>query len=359
MRILIVMLSVGFAGTERHTLELANELARQGHQVGLVLRRRPSEPHRQAAFAALRGEIADGITIFEARRTMPMLALWQALWRFRPDVIHAHHERAVRLCARHAGRVPVIGTIHVHFRPEIYGSCAGLICLTEAEAAAIPDSYRGAVCVIGNWVRPHPRPDAARLADLRAGLGLAPGDQVIGTVARLEPVKNVAELIEAFHAARLPDAQLPDAQLSDTRLLIVGDGSQRATLAALADRLGLAGRVIFTGFRPDVRDLYFLFDLFVLNAADEPFGLVILEAAAAGVPVIAVASAGPAAIARELPISLVPPGAEILAGALRAAYRRPAPAYNIAGFAVEDKTRAAVAFYNRCAEGRRVSHSVA
>jgi glycosyltransferase involved in cell wall biosynthesis len=336
MRILVAMLSVGFAGTERHAVELANELSRQGHDVAMLLRRRPSEPHRHASYETLRSAISPRIRIFLASRATPVIALWHALIRFKPDIVHAHHERAVRLASRYSGRVRVIGTVHTHFRERDFADCDGLICLTEAEVRNVPTSYRGVVRVIGNWVQPHQRPSEVTLAALRAELGIVPGDYVVGSVARLEPVKGLADLIVAFDAARLPAS----------RLLIVGDGSQRAMLGELAASLGLGQRVIFAGFRHDVRDLYFLFDLFVLNSTDEPYGLAVLEAAASGVPVIAAATAGPVAIAEILPLELVQTGSPVvLAAALRKMGGRAAPAYDMSGFAVAAKTLATVAVY--------------
>jgi glycosyltransferase involved in cell wall biosynthesis len=343
MKILVAMLSVGFAGTERHAVELADELSRQGHDVAMLLRCRPAEPHRHAAYDMLRSAVSSRIPVYLASRAAPLFALWHALIRFRPDVIHAHHERAVRITSRYSGRVPVVGTVHVHFRARDFTGCDGLVCLTEAEASAIPADFKGVVSVIGNWVRPYRRPDAIRLSALRSELGIAAGEYVIGTVARLEPVKGIADLIDAFNAARLPES----------RLVIVGEGSQRAELQRLAEALGCGRQVIFTGFRSDVRDLYFLFGVFVLNSVDEPYGLVILEAADAGLPVIAAASPGPASIADSLPITLVPARAPaLLASALQTVYRRPAPAYDMSVFGVEAKTRATLAVYSQVIAAR-------
>lgn len=305
------MLSVGFAGTERHAIELANALAARGDPVALLLRKRPREAHRQAAYEAMRAYVSQAVRVFETSRAAPVTGLWHALLRFRPDIVHAHHERGVRLASSYAGRVPVIGTVHVHFNARDYMRCDSLICLTEAERNMLPKAYPGLAFVIGNWVTPHPRPSPDSLAGLRAALGLCADDVVIGSVARLEPVKGLAELIKAFARADLPRS----------RLVIIGEGSQRAELAALASGLGMADRVVLAGFRRDVRDLYSVFDLFVLNSTDEPYGLAILEAAEAGVPVIAAASAGPLSIARSLPVTLVPVGATgRLADALRRVY---------------------------------------
>ncbi len=101
---------------------------------------------------------------------------------------------------------------------------------------------------------------------------------VIGTVAALRPEKNVGRLIRAV--ARLP-AAMP------ARLVIVGDGSERAALEALAEAQGVGGRVEFAGHRADPAPLYAGFDIFALASDTEQMPLTVLEAMASGLPVAA------------------------------------------------------------------------
>ncbi len=343
MKILIAMLSAGFAGTERHSMELAGELVRQGMDVALLLRSRPVETHRQSAYDALRRAIPAGVTVYYASRAAPVFALWRALLTFRPDVIHVHHERAARLVSRYGRTAPVVATVHVHYTSRNFQHCDGLICLTQTEAAALPASFKGVIRVVGNWVMPHPRPAPATLARLRDELGLSGAGFVIGSVARLEPVKGIAGLLTAFRDAAIPAA----------KLVLAGEGSERKALEQLAQTLGIEAQVVFAGFRPDVRDLYYLFNAFVLNSTDEPYGLAILEAAGSGVPVICAASAGPIAIAEHLPIALIPrDDTAALARALAAAAREPAPWYDMATFTVATKTRETIAAYRDIAAAR-------
>lgn len=339
MRALVALLSVGFAGTERHALELANALS-DHCDVALLLRKRPREAHRQAAYDALLRSIKPGLRVFFASRAMPVLGLWRALARFRPDLIHTHHERAARIASRYAFGVPVLATVHMHFRARDFMRCSGLICLTQAEAATLPPDYAGARFVIGNWVIPQPRPSAEALQSLRDSLGLRVDDYVIGTVARLEPVKGLDGLIAAFHAAALPES----------RLVIVGQGSQQAALAQLARQSGLEERIVFTGFRADARELYPLFDLFVLNSSDDPYPLAILEAAAAGVPVIATSTIGAVAMSDHLPIRLVPVGSHAaLAQAMGEAWsqRLMPPKPDLGGHSIERRMPEILAAYRQ------------
>ncbi len=336
-RILVVQLSAGFAGTERHAAELANGLAAHA-EVAVLLRARPREAHRQAEYAALLAALAPGIPVFLSGRAAPCFGLWRALRRFRPDLIHAHHERSARVaarCARPCG-VPVIATVHVHYRARDFGRCDALVALTEAEAARARETFPREVARIENWVVPHPPPDPARLATLRREFGIAEGDFVVGSVGRLAPVKRVDGVLAAF----------AQAGLERSRLVVIGEGSERPALEAQVARLGLSGRVRLAGFRADARDCYPLFDVLVLNSADEPYGLVILEAAASGVPVIATATDGARAVAARLPITLVPiDEPDALVRALRAARQVSAPPFE--GFGIEERLPALLALYRR------------
>ncbi len=120
--------------------------------------------------------------------------------------------------------------------------------------------------------------EAAR-ATLGSLLGFEPGTQLIGTVGRLNPVKDHATLLRAFAQVQ---ASLPRAAL-----VVVGDGALRGELQALAATLGIAPRVRFLGDRGDVQRLLVGFDVFVLASRSEGYSMALLEACAAGLPIVA------------------------------------------------------------------------
>ena len=102
---------------------------------------------------------------------------------------------------------------------------------------------------------------------------------MIGTIGRLNEVKCQDLLIRSFHRVQ--------AQIPDTRLLLVGDGPKRADLHALAEELGLSGSVHFAGYQAQPESYLQVMDVFALTSRAEGLPLAVLEAWAAGLPVVA------------------------------------------------------------------------
>lgn len=122
-------------------------------------------------------------------------------------------------------------------------------------------------------------------AQAREALGLDAQAWIVGNVGRLHPDKDQATLLRGF-AQALPG--LP----AGARLALLGEGRLEPKLKALAAELGIAGQVDFLGQVPDARRYFSAFDVFALSSDHEPFGMVLLEAMVAGVPLLATACGG-------------------------------------------------------------------
>jgi glycosyltransferase involved in cell wall biosynthesis len=145
------------------------------------------------------------------------------------------------------------------------------------EAAGVAKSK---VVVIHNGVAILPELSPDEWARLRASTGTSDREHLIGMVARLDAgFKDHATLLRAFAAIA--------STHPDVRLAIVGDGPARAQLEQLAQELGLAPRVTFTGHHDDARRLVGALDVSVLLSHSEGFSNVVLESLAAGVPLVA------------------------------------------------------------------------
>jgi len=310
LRVMHVILSRGFAGSERAAAESCAALAGR-HAVALVVR----SDHREPGGPSIRDELAPGIEVFEVPPHLGTRRhLEEVIRAWAPDVVHTHLRRGTRYVARIGlARIGLpqsvhVATLHLSLNGPHYLEADGLFCISEWQLATIPSDHRGQVFLVPNSLVAHPRLDAERVRELRASLGAGENEFVVGAVGRLAHRKGFDLLIRAFERAQLPGA----------RLVIVGDGSHRQRLERLAGE-----RVTLTGFRRDVKDLYQAFDVFVCPSSYEPFGRVIIEALDAGTPVIATDAEGPVDIAKRHPVHLVPLGDEArLAEALREAAAR-------------------------------------
>jgi glycosyltransferase involved in cell wall biosynthesis len=181
-----------------------------------------------------------------------------------------------------------VATLHLSFSEPEYGACDGLVCIADWQRETLPADFTGEVAVVRNWL---PVSVAKALANVDAGTTRTlrrtwrADDQVFvfGSLGRLVCEKGMDLLVDAFRAA-FPTRQEP------VRLVIVGDGPLRADLGARA-----AGdpRIILAGAQPEIAAFHRGFDAYVSAARFEPFGIAILEAMAAGAPLILTRSQGP------------------------------------------------------------------
>lgn len=147
----------------------------------------------------------------------------------------------------------------------------------------------GGVCpipvfLVSNGVRVPRELEKVHCEQLKAELGFSSTDRLIGTIARLDTNKNHSMLIKAFH--RLSSGW-PNA-----RLVIIGKGPMRDQLIKEVSVLGLAGRVLLTGALPDAARYLPAFDVCCLTSRTEGTPNLLMEASAAGVPVVATRSGG-------------------------------------------------------------------
>jgi L-malate glycosyltransferase len=156
----------------------------------------------------------------------------------------------------------------------------------------VSEGFRAdAVDVIYNGIDIGAPPDPVERARARAALGLNEHAFVIVTVARLDPVKDLRSLVEAVHIMR--------ASCAHVRLLIVGDGPERSSLERAIDERGLRAETTLLGHREDARAYLPAGDVFVNCSVFEGISLTILEAMAAGLPIVATRVGGTPEIVDE------------------------------------------------------------
>ena len=294
MRILQICSARELGGGERHVADLSNGLARRGHHVCAALI--PSSP--------LLGELSvprQNILELPMRNSLNVRSALK-LARFarenQIEIIHAHVARdypLAALVAKRAGGVPLVLTRHVLFPLKkihrlTLRSVARIIAVSQAVADGLLAQgifSEDKIVLIHNGIV------IDRFAGVRTARRQGGSRLQVGTIGHLAPIKGQEDFIRA--------AAVVCAQRDDVDFIIAGEdksrtGEHRRSLEMLIDELGLEHRIQMVGWINDIAKLLPTFDLFVSPSRSEPFGLAIIEAMAAGVPVISTESEG----AREI-----------------------------------------------------------
>lgn len=223
------------------------------------------------------------------------LKLGRLIDDFSPDLIHTRLSSAARTGGYWGKKknVPVVESVDKYPKAHYHKNADFLLpCSTSVE------DY---MCSLGF---PHEKMrvlhnpldikryefDYAKRAAMRAELGIAENQFVIIGAGRFVDWKGFDSLLEAYAAFLREDACMREA----SHLLLVGDGEEREKLLQLIDRLEIRENVLLPGFVSDIRPYLWASDLFVLpSKSPEPFGIILLEAMAAGLPCIATRAGGP------------------------------------------------------------------
>jgi L-malate glycosyltransferase len=303
MKIVHVVDSMQMGGAETLVLQMCQLQRMQGHEVSVY------------ALAAL-GELgermrADGFHVVAnvgEHFTDSTFNLYRLFRKFRPDVAHLHNPRPTiyaSLAARLAGTASIISTRHSLVAPphdrvaEFKYSIAATLCdwvvgicdstadnlkrLQSVPLAKIARVYNGAIALC--------KPDTDSLPS-KSGFTLL-------FVGRLQPVKNLALLLNAF--------QIALQSAPDLKLWIVGDGSERSSLKKLAAEMNISGSVTFWGQQLEVSRYFWAADIFMMSSVSEGLPVSVLQAFSVGLPVIVTDVGGMAEVARNARAGIVVP----------------------------------------------------
>jgi glycosyltransferase involved in cell wall biosynthesis len=216
------------------------------------------------------------------------------LARVRPDVLHTHlgySDFLGGIAARSLG-IPAVSTLHVmEWEPGLrervkmtlmavarIACCQRVICVSDAQRARYLADWparRARVVTVHNGIAATPRPGSGRA--VRAELGIAPDAPVVAMVTVLREGKGHDVALEAVGELR--------RRFPGLRLVILGDGPASAAIAARAAPLGES--VILTGHRRDVLEVLDASDVLLHPTSADAFPTALLEAMAAGVPIVA------------------------------------------------------------------------
>lgn len=279
------------------------------------------------------------ISPFDDLRTLR--ALIRLMREQRPHVVHTHTAKAGfvgRLAAFLTGVPVVIHTFHGHVFHGYFGKAKTQMFLwLERGAARISDviltiSERLRDELLGYRIAPPDRikvvPLGLPLTRLRvleplrgqlcAELGFSTEDRLVGIIGRLVPIKD--------HALFLRAARRTLERVPRTRFLIIGDGELRSELVDLVAEMRLEEAVTFTGWRTDLPRVYADLDAVVISSRNEGTPVSLIEAMAAGVPVVSTSVGGVPDVLQQGRLGyLAPPGdMEALAEGMVQAITQPA-----------------------------------
>jgi glycosyltransferase involved in cell wall biosynthesis len=315
IRLLKFLTNFKIGGTERQVLNLARSLDPAAFElhVGCL--------GRSGDFLAQAGEFCSRLSEYKIRRLYGPAAhaaqfrFARRLRRDRIQIVHSYgfYSNVFALPAARLAGVPVVlasirdigDPLSARQRLVQRFVCHAAHCIiANAEAVRsrlVEQGYRAEkIAVIRNGVvlPPKPAPDGR----VRRELQVPAGAPLVGVISRLNPLKGIEYFLDA--AARL------STRFGDARFVIVGDGIDppyRESLERRARTLGLARRVIFTGFRLDMESLLAELDVSVLPSLSEGLSNVLLESMAAGIPVVATRVGGnPEVVADGVTGFLVP-----------------------------------------------------
>jgi glycosyltransferase involved in cell wall biosynthesis len=324
LRVVLLVNSITMGGAEEHVRQVASGLSRRGADVTVIMPETPDVDPLAGALqdAGVRVERLTLAWILHGWRTVGRFwRLVRLLERLRTRLLHLHTVgytggRWAVWAARLADVPMVVCTIHsapvapqpLHVRLDraLQSRLVDrFVAVSQMNYAALRDDLglpADKLVVIPNAVELEnfAGTDSDDRRAVRERFGIPADAPVLGALARHDDPKGLTYLIQAMPAvlARQPSA----------RLLLVGDGPLRANLEAEARSLGVAERVHFAGYQRDVASMLGAMDLVVLPSVREGLPLSLLEAMAAGRPVVATRVGGmPEVVVDGMTGRLVPP----------------------------------------------------
>ncbi len=277
MRIAQVMLAKGYGGAERSFVDLCSELGAQGHQILAI-------GHRNGlALQALQncvGVSCFGVGCLGAWDRYAGYRIQRALRQFEPALVQAHLARAALLGGRAARAINLHALAKTHNLVDLkyYRYLDHLVPTTAVQAAYL--QRHGIVSTMFTVI-----PNFSRLPAAATAKENGPGPLRVRALGRHVHKKGFDLLLGAIATLCREGRSL--------EVVIAGNGPEREALERELREHDLAAVVRLPGWVDDVSAFLADADVFVLPSRDEPFGIVLLEAMASGVPIIATPTAGP------------------------------------------------------------------
>lgn len=294
-KILMLRSSAGVFGAERVILELATGLAKTKFEPIIGVLENKSKSWAELATIAEKSGLQ--VNIFKCRKPFDFRTAVQIrkfIKKNQISAVHAHGYKAnfYSLIATLFTEISCLATCHpwtetdYSFKARLYTFLDKLWLKRMDDVVAVSRQVRQQLLthkitaeLIPNGIEIGRFNGLHKAGDLRDSFGFSKSDIVIGTIGRLVPEKGYTFLL---NSAKSICKKYPNA-----KFIFIGDGPLRAKLQRQVEALSLQSNVIFLGKRNDIAGLFSVMDIFVLSSISEGFPMVLLEAMAAGKPIIA------------------------------------------------------------------------
>lgn len=279
MKITQIMLAKGFGGAERYFVDLSRELAGRGHQVQAIFH---PDFQGRSWLEETPGLQPDPVTVHGVWDMFAVRKITSLIKAFNPDVMHGHLARAACLAgkARRGLEIPFTVKTHNYVNLKYYQDVDWFLPTTKDQR-----DYLISHGIKAEKISVLPNFSSVNSVDRVQKKRSEPHKLTYGSIGRLVKKKGYEQLIRAFNQAL--------KQGLEANLVIGGDGEEKPRLESLIQELNLQQQVQLCGWVNDVETFYENINVFVLPSLDEPFGIVMLEAMAHGVPIISTRTQGP------------------------------------------------------------------
>lgn len=326
LRVIRIIARLNVGGPAIQAITLTKELDARGYQTTLV---RGTEEPDEGSMDHLADELGVQPVLVPSLRRNPgwhdvaaLLAVARILRKERPQIVHTHAAKggtigrvaALLACRGERRRCILVHTYHGH---SLSGYFSGRVAAVYLRAERFLGRYTGVLVAVSEEVRDElvglgvapmekfvvvplgfdlsgftvtgDERECRRLA-LRAELGIPLDARVVTLVARLVPIKRIDRFLRVANLL---------AEDPDLRFLIVGDGDLRPELSVSTDARALGARLLWAGFRRDMPAVCFASDVVVLTSDNEGTPVSLIEAQAAGTPVVSTRVGGVASVVRH------------------------------------------------------------
>ena len=294
-KIVYIITRLDKGGSAENVIDICDRMNSEKYEVTLI-HGKGSRPLRADYRVFYVPELVRNISLFK-----DIIAFWKIyclIKKIKPDIVHTHTSKAGfvgRWATWLLRTTKIVHNPHGHIFYGYYGKLkTALFVLLERLTAkitdkliALTDGERNESLAFGvgkshQWSVIHSEVELKEIRDkrleIRKKLNIPENSIIIGTVARLDPIKGIKYFVEAIPLL---------TYFTTLTFLIVGDGSEKKSLEFRVESLVLKDKVIFTGMRDDVSELISIMDIYVQPSLNEGMGKTIVQAMMLGKPIIA------------------------------------------------------------------------